>query len=218
MSNLVSKLLFLFAVACLSLAATAEIVPLNDGNFEHLTQASTGATTGSWLVLFTYEGCSSCKDIEEAMGPLGNDSDIFDQGVVLATVDARANPEVVTRFDIVTMPTVVFIHKGAVYYAPLRKYESITPEVLKSFVLSDFASVEAEPIPMPPTIWDKLNDIYIQIQLSYKGKNGVKGYFIFGFTGLMGMTVFIYVLAWSTEGRKKKLIAAAAVTESKKNK
>lgn len=30
---------------------TVEPIILNDENFEHLTQASTGATTGDWLVL-----------------------------------------------------------------------------------------------------------------------------------------------------------------------
>ena len=30
---------------------TAEPIKLNDDNFEHLTQAATGATTGDWLVL-----------------------------------------------------------------------------------------------------------------------------------------------------------------------
>ncbi len=30
--------------------ATAGVVVLNDENFEHLTQASTGATTGDWFI------------------------------------------------------------------------------------------------------------------------------------------------------------------------
>lgn len=28
-----------------------DLIMLNDSNFEHLTQASTGATTGDWLVM-----------------------------------------------------------------------------------------------------------------------------------------------------------------------
>ena len=34
-----------------SQGGTAEPISLNDDNFEHLTQAATGATTGDWLVL-----------------------------------------------------------------------------------------------------------------------------------------------------------------------
>ncbi|XP_050732336.1 uncharacterized protein LOC127006427 [Eriocheir sinensis] len=33
---------------------------LSDENFEHLTQAATGATTGDWLVMFVRSDCNSC--------------------------------------------------------------------------------------------------------------------------------------------------------------
>lgn len=40
--------------ALLSLVVLAsEVVELTDANFEHLTQASTGATTGDWFVAFS---------------------------------------------------------------------------------------------------------------------------------------------------------------------
>ena len=41
---------------------------LNDKDFEHLTQAATGATTGDWLVLFTKkDGCDDCNHAEKVM-------------------------------------------------------------------------------------------------------------------------------------------------------
>jgi hypothetical protein len=42
-----------FLFLCVSLVfCEGEVVDLNLSNFEHLTQASTGATTGDWLVKF----------------------------------------------------------------------------------------------------------------------------------------------------------------------
>ena len=59
------KVLLMFLLCNFTYSETGnKVIELNDANFEHLTQASTGATTGDWLVLlyvfkffsFTYEG------------------------------------------------------------------------------------------------------------------------------------------------------------------
>ena len=46
---------FIVAIICVGLAFGQETrkqpIVLEEANFEHLTQASTGATTGDWLVL-----------------------------------------------------------------------------------------------------------------------------------------------------------------------
>ena len=44
-------LLLLFLGLTLSQETKKEPIVLRDSTFEHLTQASTGATTGDWLVL-----------------------------------------------------------------------------------------------------------------------------------------------------------------------
>lgn len=44
---------------------------LTDDSFEHLTQASTGATTGDWLVMFYSTDCVDCQRLQarwEAVG------------------------------------------------------------------------------------------------------------------------------------------------------
>ena len=43
-----------------------QVLLLNDGNFEHLTQAATGATTGDWFVLMLVLEifCSLSKDLK----------------------------------------------------------------------------------------------------------------------------------------------------------
>lgn len=42
----------------------SEVIQLDQSNFEHLTQASTGATTGDWLVKFYAPWCGHCKKME----------------------------------------------------------------------------------------------------------------------------------------------------------
>lgn len=41
---------FVLIALCLVVGSSASVVVLNDENFEHLTQASTGATTGDWFI------------------------------------------------------------------------------------------------------------------------------------------------------------------------
>ena len=44
---------------------------LTDVNFEHLTQASTGATTGDWFVYFYKEDCEGCRYLDAIIETLG---------------------------------------------------------------------------------------------------------------------------------------------------
>jgi hypothetical protein len=50
-SAAMSSLLLAILVSVLC-AASAEVIQLDSKNFEHLTQAASGATTGDWLVKF----------------------------------------------------------------------------------------------------------------------------------------------------------------------
>ena len=45
---------------------------LTDGNFEHLTQAATGATTGDWLVMFFTPSCQLCTRLTAALETAGS--------------------------------------------------------------------------------------------------------------------------------------------------
>ena len=47
-----SSLPLLCVVVAFCAATTRDVQTLDADNFEHLTQATTGATTGDWLVLF----------------------------------------------------------------------------------------------------------------------------------------------------------------------
>lgn len=99
-------LLLLQLFLLLQLAAAAEVATLTDENFEHDTQASTGSTTGSWLVL-----CHQGPNDAELNGILQATPDgaeegttlvdaLLEKGVVVGRLDVDKNPKVVERFKI----------------------------------------------------------------------------------------------------------------------
>lgn len=62
MKSMMTKILFGFLLSLLSSDGEASnIITLDSDNFEKLTQASTGATTGDWLIEFYAPWCDHCK-------------------------------------------------------------------------------------------------------------------------------------------------------------
>lgn len=95
----------------------AEVAVLTDANFEHDTQATTGGTTGSWLVLFHDGDDSEIKAVletpvaeetpevpegEESPEPLKTKlvDDLLEEGIVAGMMDLSANPKTAERLNI----------------------------------------------------------------------------------------------------------------------
>lgn len=103
-------------VACfafaLALVCSAEVIRLDVKNFEHLTQATSGATTGDWLIKFYAPWCGHCRKMEPAYEKV---AEILDGEINVAKVDVPANRELGTRFDVKGFPTIKFLSQGKVY-------------------------------------------------------------------------------------------------------
>jgi thioredoxin domain-containing protein 5 len=209
--------LFLGLVALFCISSNAEIVELTDDNFEHQTQASTGATTGSWFIMVSSPTCSSCAELKEAFEPLDGDSELYEQGIVLGQMDAYSNSDTLTRFDILKLPTLMYIHKGTVYRFPMSEHEYRTTEVLKTFLLSDYKKVEAETIPGPPSIWTQIEAAFADVVRISSGLNGMVGVAIVGLLGLMLLTTGV-LIAVLVKGNKKKAPPAAVTPPLSKKK
>jgi len=90
----------LLAIGCLE-PVFSEVYSLTDNNFEHDTQASTGATTGDWLVFFAsasqypeyFKAGSMPNKVDEA-GFLGMSP------YSVAVVDTDTSPELVMRMKV----------------------------------------------------------------------------------------------------------------------
>jgi thiol-disulfide isomerase/thioredoxin len=118
---------------------TLTVTALTDATFEHQTQASTGSTTGSWLVLFystiDEEKCPECPAIapqfEQLMTADSDDvssNSLYDKGVVLGTVNVVTSPQTASRFEIETTPSILYIHRGKYYTVPESSFWTTTRE------------------------------------------------------------------------------------------
>jgi len=110
--------------------AANEIAHLTDENFEHDTQATTGSTTGRWLVFFhTTENYKDVRgllttpkttvvkkpnevegepDIEVEVEGTSMMEDLLEEGVVVGTMHISTNPKTVQRLKVPYVFSVVF--------------------------------------------------------------------------------------------------------------
>lgn len=63
-------LVFALAAATDGASPTGGAVVLTEANFEHLTQAASGATTGDWFVKFYAPWCGHCQRLAPAWDEL----------------------------------------------------------------------------------------------------------------------------------------------------
>jgi hypothetical protein len=103
------------------LAFGANVVPLDEKNFEHLTQAATGATSGDWLVKFCKTSVPRCARVESTWSKIAQQlaASREAQGlprINVAAVDTQESPWLAKRFSITSVP-IVMLFKGGVMYS-----------------------------------------------------------------------------------------------------
>ena len=142
--------LTLFALLALSLG---EVIVLDSKNFEHLTQASTGSTTGDWLIKFYAPWCGHCKKLEPVYEKV---ADALEGVVNVAKVDVPQSRDLGSRFEIKGFPTLKFFSKGKVYtYKGKRTVEDIV-----DFVKGGYQIHEAEEVQKPLGVFGELTRVY----------------------------------------------------------
>ncbi|CAG9797940.1 unnamed protein product [Chironomus riparius] len=126
---------------------------LDDTNFEHLTQASTGATTGDWFVQFYDNSCIDCQRLQAQWETVGAKLKIR---LNVARVN-RITKGILTakRFRVDTSPVFVLIRQGKFYRYNLKKYDI---ESFVGFASSWFKNVGAEKVKVPASQFDSLID------------------------------------------------------------
>mmetsp|Transcript_30158 Transcript_30158/g.69146 ORF Transcript_30158/g.69146 Transcript_30158/m.69146 type:complete len:251 (-) Transcript_30158:66-818(-) len=174
--------------------AHGKVVDLTDKTFEHLTQASTGMTTGSWFVKFYASWCGHCKSMAGAYDLLAMDEDLLAKGILLGKIEVPDNRIIGKRFDIKGFPTLYFLHRKKMYrYSGPR-----TLEAMKTFLLSGYEDSEALPIPQPPTFMDQVKStseqILYEIILAVQGKSGKTTQWAFILTGVLFVLTFLSLI------------------------
>jgi len=120
----------------------SDVVVLGDANFEHLTQASSGSTTGDWLIKFYAPWCGHCKSMATTFERVATEL----VGVVnVAKVDCTTSRSVSLRFNIKGFPTVLLLSKGRTYiFKEQRGFDELV-----EFARGGFKLHEGEPTPRP---------------------------------------------------------------------
>jgi thiol-disulfide isomerase/thioredoxin len=126
---------------------------LDDSNFEHLTQASTGATTGDWLVQFYDNACVDCQRLHAIYETIGAK---LKMRMNVARVNrATKGIQTAKRFKIETVPSFILVRQGKFYRYNLKKYDI---ESLVGFAQTWFKNVGAEKIIVPKSPFENLID------------------------------------------------------------
>lgn len=95
-------------------AAAGDVVELDHTNFEHLTQATTGGTTGAWFVKTYAPWCGHCKKLEPDWHTLASWTKEQGLPVNIARVDATApgNDKLAKTLGARGFPTLTMVDEG----------------------------------------------------------------------------------------------------------
>jgi len=133
---------------------------LNDDNFEHLTQAASGATTGDWLVFFCESHLDSCQKLQPVFETTA--SKLTGKRNV-AFVDISSNPSLTERFNIGKSLTILFLRLGKVYEYSIEKLDVTS---LTAFAQGWYKNVMGVPVPIPPSPFDQLLTKVVNLESS----------------------------------------------------
>jgi len=187
-------IVYTLALFALVISVSGQIVNLDDRNFEHQTQASSGMTTGSWLLFFKSHRCPHCKKLEPEYFKLSQDEQLSELGIVLGNVNIMESPRTANRFMIRGFPTLIYLHKHRLYrYNGKRDYESI-----KDFITNGIQNMEGEDIPPTPSqfkfVLKTIKAVGLELYDAALGKSGIVGYAILAMVAML-MAIFIGIIA-----------------------
>ena len=129
---------------------------LDDSNFEHLTQASTGSTTGDWLIQFYDSQCVDCNRLSATWETVGAK---LKRRMNVARVN-RGTKGILTakRFKVEQAPEFIFLRGGKYYRYNLKKYDD---ESFVGFATSWYSRVAAEKVAPLASPFENLVDLVV---------------------------------------------------------
>jgi hypothetical protein len=192
--------LFIIVVIILLVSTKAYIVELNVDNFEHDTQATTGATTGNWLVCL-----SGCTKHQELLDQLSEDEELQEMGVIVAQL--KWNRKLGIRFGYTPSSRsktdggiIVLFKRGKMYYYNTLNTHDMDEQIhhCKDF-LHDQSGAESRITPPEPSSAEAWGGIVTEVMDYYKKLNGPQTQLFHAFLGVAGaFLVFIVFFANAT--------------------
>lgn len=122
---------------------------LTDDTFEHLTQASSGATTGDWFVMFYSPDCLECIKMVARWEAVGGK---LKQRINVARIDKHTTgASTARRFKVVQAPEFILFRHGKMYRYQIPKYDINS---FVSFAKDWYKNARAENVPVPQSPFD----------------------------------------------------------------
>jgi len=165
---------------------------LTDSTFEHLTQASTGATTGDWFVLFYTDECEMCRRMEAGLDSLACK---LKGRANVARVNKETYGEKTGRrfgLGLDSKPAIIYFRLGKMYRYTLEQFD---PESMANFVDGFYKNLPAESIPPPKSPFDDL----VQLCVDY-----LKEYPLLVGSGLACPILLLLAFLWLMKGEEER--------------
>ncbi|XP_043266384.1 protein disulfide-isomerase A4 [Venturia canescens] len=129
---------------------------LTDDNFEHLTQASSGATTGDWFVMFYSTDCIECQRMGARWEAVGAK---LKQRVNVARVNKyTTGASTARRFNVFDVPEFILFRQGKMYRYQIPKYDV---NAFVSFARDWWKNAHGEKVPVPQSPFDDLTQMCV---------------------------------------------------------
>lgn len=129
---------------------------LDDSNFEHLTQASTGSTTGDWLIQFYDNQCTDCNRLTATWETVGAK---LKTRLNVARVNRGAKGALTAkRFKIEKVPEFIFLRMGKYYRYNLKQFEV---EGFVGFATSWYNRLTPEKVTVPATPFENVVEFVV---------------------------------------------------------
>ena len=123
MYRIIIAFIFILNVQNFCPSIAINVQPLTDKNFEHLTQASSGMTTGAWFVKFYAPWCGHCKGLAPTWEELGVE---LKTEMTVAKVDCTKEKMTCKRFGVRGYPTLILLKNSLQYrYAGERNKKKL---------------------------------------------------------------------------------------------
>jgi len=127
---------------------------LSDDNFEHLTQASSGATTGDWFIMFYSTDCVECQRMGARWETVG--SKLKGQTNVARVNKYTTGASTARRFNVFDVPEFILFRQGKMYRYQIPKYDV---NAFVSFAKDWWKNAHGEKIPVPQSPFDDLTQM-----------------------------------------------------------
>lgn len=135
---------------------------LDDSSFEHLTQASTGSTTGDWLIFFYTTECIDCNRLQAIWETVGAKLKV--RMNVARINKSNRGKETAKRFKVEQTPEIILLRQGKFYRYNLKKYDV---ESFTGFAQTWFKNIVPEKVQTPATPFELLIDSIVLKLKSY---------------------------------------------------